>query len=649
MNARRDEANESTPARKKTKLNNEEASYFATKKSCRIKELTSRLVELSNEYQELNDLNEFDRLMKMLNAKQNRIENEESCPLYHLPHDIFNKCISYLGKSYGFVAPVSKRFQETYDQVFDDSKETATDFRGLSKEAGLYLLESFPEKSMTIHKNELYTFITGKKDQEDRLKLNLFAEDYLIHKAVRQGNVDILRHIVENGNILRAQDKDFFLYQKIAENGHLHILQYLKNEFFFFHGFCCSAYGAARSGQIRIFKWLEELGCFKKPENNGVIKKCAKIAAQFGQLEILQYMREKIDPLLDFPLLKEAVLSRSLPILRFCHAEREDYFRGVNEIHMIKTGKVEMVRYFLENQGELSERSTDLAASDGHADILRYLVSKNVPWNVNGLVTPKRFKFEIIKFAHEKHRQWFNGTIKDFIRNENQNFNVDMLKYLRQHRCPWGGANVTMALMSLKQISFLEYMQEETMPGREYILIHAIREKWFEGIRYILENNLECTVPPLNLVAFDFPRLDVLQYCKSKGMQWNVEMNHRQVLNRVAYESKDADTYKWIFNEIGAEQFHFDMNLIAPSRTDLLEFLHEKNCVSDPTHLWHAVSRGNLNYLKFLLMHHHDVLLIGEDVFDEALNKFDLEPEYHDRKDVVSFLVKNKCPQALHV
>ena len=97
MNAA-DEVNQSAPARKKTKLNEEEVANFATKKSCRIKELTSRLVELSNEYQELNDLNEFDRLIKMLNAKQNRIENEESCPLYQLPHDVFNKCISYLGK-----------------------------------------------------------------------------------------------------------------------------------------------------------------------------------------------------------------------------------------------------------------------------------------------------------------------------------------------------------------------------------------------------------------------------------------------------------------------------------------------------------------------------------------------------------------------
>ncbi len=79
--------------------------------------------------------------------------------------------------------------------------------------------------------------------------------------------------------------------------------------------------------------------------------------------------------------------------------------------------------------------------------------------------------------------------------------------------------------------------------------------------------------------------------------------------------------------------------------TTLLEFLGEKNCVSDPNNLRRAVSRGNLKYLEFLLMNYHDLLLIGEDVFDEALNMFDSEPRNHDRKDIVS----QKCPQALHV
>lgn len=85
--------------------------------SSNLQELLSILVEFPQEYQELNDLNEFDKLMKMLNAKQTAHENEESCPLYQMPRKVFNKCISYLDKSYVLVAPVSKHFQEPYDEV----------------------------------------------------------------------------------------------------------------------------------------------------------------------------------------------------------------------------------------------------------------------------------------------------------------------------------------------------------------------------------------------------------------------------------------------------------------------------------------------------------------------------------------------------
>lgn len=137
----------------------------------------------------------------------------------------------------------------------------------------------------------------------------------------------------------------------------------------------------------------------------------------------------------------------------------------------------------------------------------------------------RRFKYQIIKVAYEKHREWFDATIRDCISNESSKFNVSMLKYLREHGCPWG-SQVPFALTMLKQTALLEYIQEdlkyvEGIPGREYILIHAIQEKWFEGIRYILENNLECIVPPLNLVAFDFPRFDVLQYCKKRFTMGN--------------------------------------------------------------------------------------------------------------------------------
>ena len=232
-------------------------------------------------------------MIKKLGIRQNHFENEESCPLYQLPREVFNKCISYLDKSYGLIAPVSKRFHETYNQVFESNKENATDFRGLSKEAGVYLIESFPEESLTIDDNDLYKFLFGKSIECVHEKCT--QKDYLVHKVVHHGNFDVFRHFFENGyELLKGQDEDFSLFQKIAENGHLHILQYLKKEFYFFYGFCCSAYGAVRGGHIHILKWLKELGCFN-PENKRVVRKYAKLAAQYRRREVLKYFKQHFD------------------------------------------------------------------------------------------------------------------------------------------------------------------------------------------------------------------------------------------------------------------------------------------------------------------------------------------------------------------
>ena len=142
----RDEQMSSPGKRVKRSTSSNEGESSAPKSSSRrIKNLTSKLCELSKEYQELNDLDEFDRLLKTLKIKENQLENEEICPMFRvLPQDLIEKCISFLDKSYGFIAPVSTRFRESYRNVFHGSTETIADFRSLSEEAGVYLIDSFP-------------------------------------------------------------------------------------------------------------------------------------------------------------------------------------------------------------------------------------------------------------------------------------------------------------------------------------------------------------------------------------------------------------------------------------------------------------------------------------------------------------------------
>ena len=187
--------------------------------SNRINNLRSKLTDLYNEYPELDDSKEFPLVMQKLKYKQQKLENEENCHLYKLPQDLFNKCLSFLDKSYGFVAPVSKHFHESYKLTFDGDTETRADFEGLSKEAGLYLVESFPHaiSCPSSDYSSVGKYFFGKDwIYEGNRQVSFSYKDYLIHKAARQGNLDVYKHFLENGyEVLNAQNEHLHFFVHI--------------------------------------------------------------------------------------------------------------------------------------------------------------------------------------------------------------------------------------------------------------------------------------------------------------------------------------------------------------------------------------------------------------------------------------------------
>ena len=152
----------------------------------------------------------------------------------------------------------------------------------------------------------------------------------------------------------------------------------------------------------------------------------------------------------------------------------------------------------------------------------------------------------------------------------------------------------------------MKYLTEDlTVPNKNLIFQYTVETKWFDGIKYILENNIECDLPSLTTIGLRFTNMEVLKYCKDKGLKWetrNVE-EHFQILKCAASEN-DLDCFEWIFNDPDLRHdwsSYLGIRDIAPYfgyREDLLEYLYEIGFMLEGgADIFEAITAPNLEML----------------------------------------------------
>ncbi|GFH55443.1 hypothetical protein CTEN210_11919 [Chaetoceros tenuissimus] len=632
--------------------------------STRISSLRSKLMKLSHEYPELNDIKEFSKTLATLKVKEHEYENEEKCPLYKLPQDLFNKCLSFLDKSYGFVAPVSKHFHKSYKLTFNENTETRADFEGLSKEAGVYLVESFPHEIScpSSEYSSVGRYLFGKDSRKNKgsRQVSFSCKDYLMHKAARQGNLDVYKHFLGNGyEVLNAQNEHLPLFQKLGENGHLHLLQYLNKEHHFFQGLCYSAIGAARGGHVDIVKWMHsEVDCFNSENQESFIDTFVKEALEYGQIEILTWIDKNI--VYDIHISTEMILdSKNFESVQFF--VEKDWFDDWSETDIIATENMDIIKYFVDRGLQMSEESIEVAIGCQNFEILKYLLSIGIEWtDDDGMDLGSILdRFEMMKLRFESDGVWNDGVnIHSCIMTQEKNFHIGMLKYLHEHQCPLvehGMVNeyadqLLHSLMSLQQIDILKYMHckmSDVLYFKEGILYSAIQCKWFEGMKYILRNCEGYGLPNLNLILNEFDDIEILQYCQSHSkMKWDIESNDSfyDVILTIA-EKKDSDQF--------LESLIFDKDFEIPvfanlmnvakwfnHREDILQLLYDRRFPLKDS-MREAV-QNNVKVVKFL---EDKGQKINAGHIQIAIAALAINRCKDDGIEIISYLIKKKCPQ----
>ena len=245
------------PASKRARVEeDEEADMLCTTK--RTEELTHKIQDLAKSFPELKyiiDLSgDLSKIVKPaiikykyeLEAKK----NEENSLIYKLPDEILKSCFSFVGRgSFLLVAPVSKKFHDMYKKLFkgdyfcSKGKKLRTYYSTYySIAANSVSTSKYCLDMITDYKTSCRVFVQAAyKGQMETLK---FAHHRHISGFWDEDNTmqSLLRRPIE----------------KIAELGHLNVLQFLHYKFDMRFALPMASRGAAFGGQIHILKWLKE-------------------------------------------------------------------------------------------------------------------------------------------------------------------------------------------------------------------------------------------------------------------------------------------------------------------------------------------------------------------------------------------------------
>ena len=546
--------------------------------------------------------------------------------------------------------------------TFDGDAETVADFESLSKEAGVYLVESFRhEFSSEEHKRGVRDFIY--ESDATRLQfptLSFTYSDCLVHKAARQGNLDMFTYFLENGHdLLRAQGKRWTLFQKLGENGHLHILRYLKEQQLFFRGFCYSAIGASKGGHVDIIEWIHnEIVCFSNEKADILVDECISEASEHGQVEVLKWFYKHVEDIDYDPW--RVIGSANLDTIKF-FIEKDsltNYATEDLEETIIETKNIDIIKYFVENGFQLTTRSTQTAAEHEYVEILKYLISTGIEWREDEVPDEYTDSFEMMKMKFERTRVWWaSASILSCMHSLPDEFRVGMLRYLHDSNCPWEPIpnprvfSFLDSVMSFERMDILKYIVHKMsdVPGvKDKILSLALGYGWVEGSKYITQNLEDCFLPSMNKALMYCPNLDLLKLCKNQGMKWNYESNIsiKEICSEIhaIATQKNWDLLEWVTSEVHPNVFknthilkiaqYFDF------RYDVLQHLCNTG-FSTKDALIVAIENMEVKAVKSLVEIGFEV---NEELFVYAIKSFDCEPTDKDIE-ILSFLIRKRCPQ----
>ncbi|GFH54998.1 hypothetical protein CTEN210_11474 [Chaetoceros tenuissimus] len=552
----------SEPERKKAKTDHKDSS---TADDSRVKELQDKILALKEKYPELGCIDQL-KLHSCLGeafvkykSEQGRLENERHCPIYKLPNEILQKCFEFVGgDGYLFTATVSKKFHDAFTSKFvskqktNNGKLTSYRYGACSTSSAKYCVETCCKTQ--DEKDQI--FIAGAVNGNIEILEYALVEGYDLLPTINCfGYKDIkkwgnyfepdLRYIqleVVIGSpdevISRKHSSKPCSIARIAREGHLHVLKYLYEKVNFRMGMQLASYEAIRNGHLDILEWLHSIDYLEELSTiDDGFERLICFCDEDCPAEVLKWLIErgyyKESNHNEYSSFYWNVLEfADKDLLDYCLSKGVEFGQCEEAIDRIaRSGNIEFAEYCQEKGLRMTSGAYYYAIQSSSLEMVKFLHRSGIPWcseyhRWTSAHAAKSNDLEILQYLHRNGCPWHPDTFKEFLLLGMSNTvetlpTIEVFRFLYENGCPWDKCFSRGIVQKVKDISFLKYMNESGLPYDNDLLELALRQQWFDGVKYIIESKKYEIPKNCSQKIIEMKDISLLKYLHESGLQYD--------------------------------------------------------------------------------------------------------------------------------
>ena len=598
-------------ARKRARTEEVSSSTGVTKR------ILNKLSALLKEFPELKFVIDFEHLQEHVEAAVVKYAEEqeakkhkdllhmnygqETSPLYSLPDEVFNKCLSFVGKGYyGVVGLTSKKLNKFYKKEFGSATaylEMATSVN-LANHCLNNLCKSLEEKdeflkAAAVNGNldilraavkdgyDLFPLVAMKKKSVSRSRNYNYSYEYDLYDDYNE-EFDVYH--ADDDEKQHSRKIQTVKLSKLVERGHLHVLKYLHEELHYFLGLQRYCKPAIEHGKLEILQWLKNIGIMDNDDlcigfiDNGSLKTdldYCECAIKSGNVESLKWLLDIGQYNImgcNSQVFADAIRTESTEMIQYCFNLGNNILNSYNVDCAIRhTKSVEVYRLVHELGYEFSDIENWLGFACRMADdleIIKFFRSISAPW-YDGIMKDivEHGTLEMIQYAHQDGCQWTTHGEEYYCLLRSESFSLDKLNYLIDNGCVLDcehscSSGLISALKEKKELGLLDYFigKNSGFDNRLFKEIFKSSSKpWFEGISYLLEKGKDVKNFTSLEEVFHFQEVfreevfqerhdfDGIKYFHSLGLPWCLDSTRNTIfLSKIACYN-DLDDVKWAY------------------------------------------------------------------------------------------------------
>ena len=252
-------------------------------------------------------------------------------------------------------------------------------------------------------------------------------------------------------------------------------------------------------------------------------------------------------------------------------------------------GHFEILEYLHNNGCPWDSWTCANAAMNGHLEIVKYLHSNGCPWDRYAYAyAAGNGHLEIITYLHNNGCPWDESACA----NAAANGHLEILKYLHTNNCPWDKWACDDAALN-GHFEILEYLHDNGCPWDCSACVNAAANGHLEILKYLHNNScpwdsLTCVNAAMN------GHLKILKYLHTNGYPWDEKICAYAALNGHFEILKYLHDNECPWDCSACAEAAWNGNL------EILEYLHDNECSWDDEACEYAVRNGHMEILDYL-------------------------------------------------